>query len=149
MKKLFIYYSETGNGDIVAKYLEEKGIDVIPLTPKKRLPKSFFFKIMQGGFLAGLGAKTKLINFNPDLGLYDEIIIGSPIWNDRLSCPVNTLLKMQDLMNKVSRFVLYSGSGHGEHAIKKINKLFGEKKIIELKEPKKYNEELAKLEELA
>ena len=149
MKKLFLYYSETGNGDIVALFLEEKGIDVLPLTPKKRLPKSFFFKIMQGGFLASLGAKTKLINFNPDISLYDEIIIGSPIWNDRLSCPVNTLLKMNELMNKVSTFILYSGSGHAAHAIKKINKLFGEKKIIELKEPKKYNEELTKLKELA
>ena len=42
MKKLFIYYSNTGNGDVVANYLAENGYDIRKITPKKNLPKAFF-----------------------------------------------------------------------------------------------------------
>ena len=28
MKKIFIYFSETGNGDVVADYLKDKGYEI-------------------------------------------------------------------------------------------------------------------------
>ena len=43
MKKKFIYYSLTGNGDIVSDYLKEKGYDIRKVIPKHKLPKNFFF----------------------------------------------------------------------------------------------------------
>ena len=52
------------------------------------------------------------------------------------------------LSNKKVTFVLYSGSGTGPKATEKINKLFKDATIIYLKEPKKYPEELIKLETL-
>ena len=91
---------------------------------------------MTGGFLAGIGHKSKLINFDNDIRDYDEIIIGSPIWNGRLSCPINSVLDNLDLNNKRLTFILYSGSGEAPKVNEKLSQKFPQSKIIHLKEPK-------------
>ena len=49
MKKLFIYYSNSGNGDIVAEYLSKMGFDIRKVETKYRLSKHMFFAMMKGG----------------------------------------------------------------------------------------------------
>ena len=146
MKKIFIYFSLTGNGDLVSDKLPND-IDKRKVIMKKKLPKKFFFMVMKGGFLAGIKAKSKLVNFDNDVSDYDEVIIGSPIWNGRFSTPINTVLRDVDLTGKKIRFILYSGSGEAKHAVKLINKKYKDSDVIILKEPKKYSEELDKLDE--
>ena len=144
MKSLFIYYSRTGNGDLVAEMLKEKGFDIEKVeTLKNLIPKSFVLSMFIGGFNAAIGAhpKIKELVVNPEL--YDEIYIGSPIWNARFATPTNSLLKELKLEGKKVTFVLYSGSGTSKGATKKINKLYPEARIINLKEPLKYKEEAA------
>ena len=148
MKTLFIYYSYTGNGVVVAEYLKNNNIEVRPITRKKPLPKSFFFGVMTGGFLAGIKAKDKILDFNEDISEFEHIIIGSPIWNARISSPINTVLSKLDLSNKKVTFLLYSGSGEAPKSEKRIHKEYPEAEIIILKEPKKYPEELEKLSSL-
>ena len=144
MKKIFIYYSHSGNGEIVKDYFKENGYDIRKVEAKRKLPKSFFCQMMVGGMLAGFNHKAKLKDFNYDIKDYDEVVIGSPIWNGKLACPTNTLLSKLDLKDKKLTFVLYSGGGHAPKAIKKISKKY-KADIIELKEPKKYKENLEKL----
>ena len=146
MSRLFIYYTLSGNGDVVANYLSEKGVDVRKIETKYKLTKHMFFAMMKGGFHALIGKKAKLINYDNDLSQYDEIIIGSPIWNSRLTPPINTVLRDTDLSNKKLTFILYSGGGYGKKANKKLSKKYPEATIINIKQPKKYNEELNKLE---
>ena len=148
MKKLFIYYSYTGSGNVVAAFLKENGVEIRQVIRKKKLPTSFFWGIMAGGFLAGIKHKDKLDGFDENIEEYDEIIIGSPIWNARVSSPINTVLSKLDLKEKKLSFVFYAGSGEGKKALKRINKEYPNAKIIFLKEPKKYPEELKKLKEL-
>ena len=148
MKKLFIYYSYTGNGEIVAEYLAKKKIDLRKVTAKKKLPKSFFFGMLTGGFLASIKYKDELVDFDTDISEYDEIIIGSPIWNARVSSPITGVLAKLNLKDKKLVFVFYAGSGEGKHALKRLTKEYPEAEIIFLKEPKKYPEELAKLDNL-
>ena len=145
MKRLFIYFSLTGNGDLVANQLEEKGFEIRKVEMKRRLPKSFFFCVFTGGFLAGFGVKSKLKEYDHNIDGYDEIVIGSPIWNGRFSSPLNRLLKENDFKGKNIKFVFTAGSGEGKHALKKANRLYPEAECIFLKEPKKYPEELEKL----
>ncbi len=140
MKKIFIYYSLTGNGDKIANILMKKGIDIRKVISKDKMSKGKFKMIMQGGFLASINHKSKLLDFNEDISSYDEIIIGSPIWNSRFSCPINTVLSKLDLTGKQLTFILYSGSGKDNKAMKKINKLYPEARIINLCEPKKLEE---------
>ena len=145
MNKLFIYFSLTGNCDFVANHLKEKGFEIREVEMKKRFPKSFFFSILTGGFLAGICAKSKLKEYDLNIDGYDEIYIGSPIWNGRFSSPLNRLLKDIDFTDKNIKFIFTAGSGEGKHALKKANELYPNAECVFLKEPKKYNEELNKI----
>ena len=146
MKKLFIYFSDSGNGDVVARYLAENGYEIRKVMPKKNLPKKFFFKVLTGGFIAGLNVKTKLKDYDNNIGDFDEITVGSPVWNGRISCPINTVLKKTDFTGKKVSFLLYSGGGTAPKAEKRLKKEFSGAKITILKEPKKYPENLSKIE---
>lgn len=141
MKKIFIYYSLTGNGDVVAEYLKNKGYNIRKVITNEPLPNNYILRILSGGFKATINYEDKLNDFNTDIKEYDEIIIGSPIWNDRLSSPINTVLKQLNIENKKISFILYSGSGKISKAKENINKKYNNANIIDIKEPK-HNKEL-------
>lgn len=149
MKKLFLYYSYTGNGDFVSKEFEKAGFELRKVSEKKKMPKSFFWSIMSGGFRAGLGLKGKLVNYDNDVTSFEKIVVGSPIWNGRFPPAINAVLKETNFEGKDLTFVFYSGSGEGKKAEAKVKKEFPSAKILFLKEPKKYSDELKKLKELA
>ena len=146
MKKLFIYYSHTGSGDLVAKKMEEKDYEIRKVETVKRLPKSFFWSMMVGGFQAGMKKKAPLKEFNQDISNYDEIVLGSPIWNGAFTPALNSLLSILDLSNKKLSFIFYSGSGEGPKAVKRLEKEYPNTPYIFLKQPNKYPEELNKLD---
>ena len=148
MSKLLIYYSYTGNVELISSYFKENGYELRRVTEKKKMPKSFFFSILLGGFRAGIHAKGKLIDYDNDVSKFDEIVIASPIWNGRLTPAINSVIKQTNLENKKVSFVLSAGGGEAPKAIKKIRKLFGDVEVIVLKEPKKYPDELEKLKAL-
>ena len=137
MKKIFIYYSLSGNGDLVSEHLKKMGYEICKVEPMKKMPKLFFLQILTGGFMATINYKSKLKNFNIDINKYDEVVIGSPIWNDRISSPINEVLNILDLHNKKLSFILYSGSGKAGKASERINKEYPHAKITVLREPKR------------
>ena len=145
MKKIFIYYSLTGNGDEVANYLKDKKYTIRKINIKKELPNNFILKILTGGFKALINYKERLIDFNNDISKYNEVVIGSPIWNSRLSTPISTALTKLNLDNKKVTFILYSGSGSAKSATKYIKNNYKNTNILYLKEPKKDPQELNKL----
>ena len=146
MKKLFIYYSYTGNGEVVKQKMQEKGYDIRKVETLKNLPKSFFFAMMAGGFQAGIKKKAKLKEFDFDISEYDEIVIGSPIWNGRIAPAINTVLANINFEGKELSFIFYAGSGEGKSALKRVNKEYPNAKVLFLKQPKDYPEELKKLD---
>ena len=133
MEKIFIYYSLTGTGDYVADYLSKNGYDIRKVKTKEPLPKNKFLSIIVGGYKAMRSYKDKLDSFNYDIKKYDEVIIGSPVWNDRLSSPINTVLDNINLTDKKVSFILYSGSGKCTKAKEQINKKCPNSKIIDIK----------------
>lgn len=90
--------------------------------------------------------KDPLQDFDSNITKYDKIVIGSPVWDDRLAPATNALLDKLDLKGKNLSFILYSGSGQAQKATEKIQELFGKEPII-LKAPKKHPQELAKLKD--
>lgn len=146
MSRLFIYYSYTGNGDAVARRMAELGCDVRAVKRKKPMPSSFFLGMMTGGFLAGVKHKDALSDFDSDFSGYDGIVVGSPVWNGRISSPVNTVLAALP-PDKPLAFVLYAGSGLAPAAQKRIAAEYPSARCLILKEPKKYPGELDKLGE--
>ena len=148
MSKLYIYYTLSGNGDAVAAYLKEKGYDIRKVESAKQPPKKFFFQMMQCGFNAGRRYCEPLNAYDADVSAYDTVVIGSPVWNGRLSCPINTVLKETGLKGKKVAFVLYSGSGEAQRAEQQIRAAAPDAEIIHLKEPKKNPEMLQRLSDL-
>ena len=144
MKRVFIYYSLSGNGEAVADYLSKKDYSIVKVETKSKMPKSMFFRILVGGFKASVNYKDKLKDFDPDISKYDEIVIGSPIWNSRLCSAINSVLDKIDLTGKKVTFVLYSASGEENKATEILKDKYN-CEVINLKEPKKNNDELNKL----
>ena len=147
MNKLFIYYSLTSNGDMVADSFKKKGYDIRKVISKKKYPKSKFFMIMTGGYRATFDKRDKLVNFDTDISAYDKIVIGSPVWADKLCSPINTVLDTLDLKGKDVSFALYSGSGEAVKAKETIKSKYGVEPIM-LKEPKRNWDELLKIKDL-
>ena len=145
MKKLLIYYSLSGNGDLVAEQYKEQGYDIRKVETVKGLPKVFFFAMLSGGFQAGINKKAKLKEFDYDISTYDEVVIGSPIWNGRFAPAINTILANLKINNQKLSFVFYAGSGEGKKALKRLQKEYPHSSYVFLKQPKQYIEELNKL----
>ncbi len=145
MNKLCFCYSLSGNCDLIAERLKEKGYEIRKIEPKKRLPKNFFMSMMVGGYQAAIKYKPKLLDYDKDISKYDEILILSPIWNARIAAPTNTLLKDLNLKDKKVRFIFSSGSGTGKRALKRVNKEYPSAEVLFLQEPKKYPEQLNKI----
>ena len=142
MKKLFIYYSLSGNGDVVADYLKDKKYDIRKVIMEDKMPKSYILQILKGGFLAGINYKARLINFDNNIDSYDEIIIGSPIWNGKLVPAINSVLDVINLDNKKITFILYCGSGKAPIAEKMLRDRYSDINIVIIKGPKNNNEEM-------
>ena len=145
MKGLFIYYTLSDNGDLVAEAMKKKGYDVRSVKLLKPMPKKIFFQIMTGGFLAGIKNKAKLDGYDPDVSGYDVVTIGSPIWNGRITPAINAVLSETDLSGKKISFVLTSGGGSAPKAEARIKDEYPDASVVMLKEPKKYGDELSKL----
>lgn len=145
MRKIFIYYSLTGNGDFVASKMLEKGYEVRKVIEKKKMPKSFFWRVLIGGFRAGMNKKAKLIDYDSDISHFDEIVIGSPVWNGRFPPVINSVLDQTDFKGKKLSFLFYSGSGDVPKVMSKIKANYPTSNVIVLKEPKTHENELDKL----
>lgn len=145
MKKIFVYYSLTHNGDVIADYLKREGYDIRKVITSEPLLNNNILRILTGGYKAMINYEDSLLDFDTNLEEYQEIIIGSPIWNDRLSSPINSVLNKLDLNNKKINFILYSGSGKNKNATKFLKEKYPKSNIIDIKEPKQNKAELKKL----
>ena len=123
MSKYFVYYSATGNGDFLAELLKEAGYEPIKVEMVKPMGKVGFFKILHFGGQAMLNKKAKIQEVNLELKSDDQVVIGSPIWNDRLSTPINALLAKFDFNKETTQFVLYPAGEGTKKSFEQIKKL--------------------------
>lgn len=119
MKTIIVYYSLEGNTKYIAEKLANAtGADILELKPQKEYPKSTALKFIAGGFAATVGTHPKLKDYAFDANAYDLIVLGSPVWNSRITPPLNTFLEKENLKGKkVGMFACQSGNG--------ADKLFG------------------------
>lgn len=121
--KYFIYFSATGNGDFLAELLKEQGYQPIKIEMVKPIKKVGFFAILRYGGRAMLNKKEKIKDVELELKEDDEVVIGSPIWNDRLSTPVNALLTKIEFNKKTTKFILYPAGEGTKKSLSQIAKL--------------------------
>ena len=143
MEKYFIYYSLTGNGDLVAHHLKKKGYSPIKVETIKPISRNVnFFRIMKYGFRAGLGKKEKIKDINLEIKEDDVVIIGSPIWNDRLSTPINALLSQIELNKETTRFIVYPAGETAKKVVKQLEKLGFKNPPFVFSNPLKHQDEI-------
>ena len=123
MNKYFLYFSFTGNGDFLAELLKDKGYTPIKAELIKEPKKIGFFQILKYGGRAMMNKKEKLkdLEFNPKEE--DIVIVGSPIWNDRLSTPITTVLDKYSLNKETTKFILYPAGEGTKKSLKQIAKM--------------------------
>ena len=123
MKRLVVFYSLSGNTQEVAHKLAEKlDAELLKLETVKPMPKSFAAQILVGGGQVLLHHLPELKPLGTDLDGYDEIILGSPIWNSKGVPAINAFLQDETAAAKVSSLFFLSAGGDiqkGLHAITK------------------------------
>jgi flavodoxin len=116
MKSAIIYYSYSGNTKKVveglADYLKQKGeVEIIEL---KALDESDKFLIQAGRGFRKARAKIAPINFN--LGNYDLVCLGTPVWGFGPAPAMNTFLdECNNVQNKTALIFTTYGSGAGNN----------------------------------
>ena len=123
MNKYFIYFSATGNGDFLASELKEYGYTPIKVEMVKSIKKVGFFFILKYGGRATFKKKDKIKPVELELKEDDLVVIGSPIWGDHLSTPINMLLTQFSFNKETTRFVLYPAGEDTKKSLVQIKKL--------------------------
>lgn len=143
--KYFVYFSASGNGDFIAEYLKELGYTPIKVEMIKPIKKINFFSIMKYGFRAGMNKKEKIKELNLGLKDDDEVVIGSPIWNDKLSTPINTLLDKYSFNKETTRFILYPAGEGTNKSLMQLEKLGFKNKPVVYSNPLKNQDKIKEL----
>ena len=124
MKRLVVYYSLTGNTEEAAEKIGKAlNADLLRLETVKDMPKSFAARMFVGGGQVAFNRIPELKPIDVDLAAYDEIILGSPIWNSKGVPAVNAFLKDKTAAAKVTSLFFSSGGGKVEKGLAAITKL--------------------------
>ena len=124
MKRLVVYYSLTGNTEEAAEKIGKAlNADLLKLETVKDMPKSFAARMFVGGGQVAFNRIPELKPIDIDIAAYDEIILGSPIWNSKGVPAVNAFLKDETAAAKVTSLFFSSGGGKVEKGLAAITKL--------------------------
>ncbi len=124
MKRLVVYYSLSGNTEEAAKKIAEAlDADLMRLETVKEMPKSFAAQIIVGGGQVMMKYVPKLKDYDKDINSYDEIILGSPIWNSKGVPAVNAFLEDKVAAGKVTSLFFLSGGGEVKKGLDAITKM--------------------------
>ena len=145
MIKYFVYFSFTGNGDYIASLLKEKGYEPVKIELVKSPKKIGFWQILKYGGHAGFNKKEKLKEVDFKLNQDDIVIIGSPIWNDRVSTPITTFMSQVEFNKETTKFILYPAGEGTKKSLKQIKKLGFVTEPLVISYPLKKTEECKKL----
>ncbi len=114
-KILVAYYSLEGNTRFIAETMSEAlDADLLEIRPKKSIPEKGFLKYFWGGKQVFFKECPELEPWETDLAQYEQVIIGTPVWNSGITPPVRSWLKQAGISAKeIHAFCCYSGkAGH-------------------------------------
>ncbi len=126
MNTLIVYFSLEGNTEYAAQKIAlMTGADTYAIKPIKEFPKKGFKKFFWGGKSAIMAETPDIEPHNFDMGDYDRIIFGFPVWAGNFAPPIRTFIKENDLSGKtIAAFACQSGAG-AEKALSKLKDTLG------------------------
>ncbi len=129
MRYLVVYYSRTGNSKFVAqKISSELNADVEEVEDMKN--RRGWLGFLRAGYDATVGKETKIEKTQKSPNDYDMVIVGTPVWNSRLTPAIRTYLKQNDLAGKnVAIFSTNDGRGN-EKTLEMLRSLIPKGNIV-------------------
>jgi flavodoxin len=105
MSSLVVFYSRTGNSKFVAeKVVSELSADTEEVVDLKN--RRGWLGFIRAGYDATRGRETMIEKTQKSPKDYNLIVVGTPVWNSRLTPAIRTYLKENDLSQK--RIALFS-----------------------------------------
>lgn len=111
MKTLVVYFSLGKNTALVADTLQSAlkadVLEIKLLKDRRPGPITFLWAILQS-----MGKKTPVLKpYSADIGAYDLIVLGAPIWASTPASPLRAFLSKTTIVNKkVALFCCHAGS---------------------------------------
>ncbi len=111
MNSLVVFYSRTGRtrkiGEIIST---EANWDIEEIIDTKK--RTGFIGFLKSGKDATLKKLTNIRDVQKNPEIYDLIILGTPIWNKRMTPAIRTYItKFKDIIKNVAFFCTEGGSG--------------------------------------
>lgn len=102
-----------GNTEVVAGMIRDRtGADVYKIEPVDRYPDSYDEAVARNRDEQEANARPAIVGASLDLGPYDVVILGSPVWNSQAPQIMSTFIEGADLNGKtVLPLVTYAVSG--------------------------------------
>lgn len=142
MSTAIVFFSLDGNTRLAATGLAERlGADVFEIRTVKPYPAKGPLKILVGGKDATFDKCPAIEPLGIDLAAYDQVVLGTPVWADKVAAPINTFIKGCDLGGK--RFALLISSAGGDatkcaaDAASKLGHATDELPLLSLRNPMK------------
>lgn len=119
MKTLIVYYSYTGNTELVANTVAgEIKADILKIEDVERPGK--FKAYISGAFAARSGKSWPIKTVNVLLKDYDRVLIGAPIWWGKAAPEINAYVEQADLTGKAIVVFVTMGGSESTEAIKAL-----------------------------
>ena len=127
MRPLVIYYSRTGNTKKVAEAISSAlkcDSEEISDTKKRKGPVAYLAAARD----AMRKNQTEINPIQKDLGTYDLIIVGTPVWSWTVSTPIRTFLQQHKKQIKNVAFFLTHG-GNFKNTFEDMANILGKKPL--------------------
>lgn len=135
-KKLVAFFSTSGTTKKVAQMIADAGnYDLYEITPKEAYTKADLNwmdkKSRSSVEMNDKSFRPEIINTDIDMSIYDEIIVGFPIWWYVAPTIINTFLETFDFSGKkIVLFATSGGSGFG-NTVKELQPSAKDADIVE------------------
>jgi len=114
-KTLVAYLSRTGNTKVIAEQLQRAlGADLFEIRTAQPYPEDYEETVERARQQRDAGTEPPLLAHVENIGGYDTVFLGFPIWGMALPAPVRTFLTTHDLSGMtLVPFVTHGGYGTG------------------------------------
>lgn len=151
MASLVVYYSLEGSTRLIAENVADAlGADLLELKPVKEdiNPKNFL-KFFRGGRQVVQKKTPELAPYDKDIGKYDTIVIGTPVWAFNYAPPIRSFLSQVTIKDKKLAFFCCHEGTPGktlDNLEKDIpgNKIIGKKDYVNVFKDREKSAQLAR-----
>lgn len=113
---LVAYFSRSGNTRVIAGVIHRSlKTDLFEIEPAAPYPEDYFKTVEQAKNERARGIKPALKNSVPDIGRYETVYLGFPVWGTSVPPAVQTFLSGHNLAEKLLiPFITHGGYGKGD-----------------------------------